>query len=249
MIDNLIKESIEHICFDKDGIIIDVHSYWNYNCKLRAEKLVENYQLDPLLVSQLMWSMGIDINSNQIKEKGPVGYHPRDVVINSIVEFLAQLNVAVTFSDISAIFEKIDTDQQAKDDYNIQLLKGVDSFLKWLKEKKILISIYTSDRRLNVEKILVNVGLANLFDTVVGGDDVTEGKPDPEGFITACNDLHVKPHHSAYVGDTVSDMVMGKRGSAAMVVGLETGLFTSSELQKKTEYTYPSMIEFNAGIQ
>ena len=234
---------------DKDGIIIDVHAYWNHNCQLRAERLVEDYQLDPSLVGQLMWSMGIDTTSGQIKGKGPVGYHPRDVVISSIVEFLARLNVAVTFSDISAMFEKIDIVQQARDDYNIQLVKGVDSFLKWLKEKKILISIYTSDRRLNAEIILVKLGLANLFDTVVGGDDVTEGKPDPEGFLTACNDLHVKPHHSAYVGDTVSDMVMGKNGNAAMVVGLETGLFTSSELQKKTEYTYPSMIEFNAEIQ
>ena len=239
---------INHICFDKDGIIIDVHAYWNYNCQLRAKQLVENYQLDPSLVGQLMWSMGIDTTSGQIKEKGPIGYHPRDVVINSIVEFLTRLNVTVTFSDISAMFEKIDIVQQARDDYNIQVLKGVDSFLKLLKEKKILISIYTSDRRLNAEKILVKAGLANLFDTVVGGDDVTEGKPDPEGFLTACNDLHVKPHHSAYVGDTVADMVMGKNGDAAMVVGLETGLFTSSELQKETKYIYPSMIELHAEI-
>jgi|TARA_Y100000310_G_scaffold79494_1_gene76170 HAD superfamily hydrolase (TIGR01549 family) len=240
---------IKHICFDKDGIIIDVHSYWHYNCQLRAEHLINNLQLDPSLIGQLLWAMGIDAKSGQIKEEGPVGYHPRDIVINSAVEFLADLNEKVTFSDISTMFMEVDSIQQAKDDYNIQLLKGVNSFLQWLEEKKILTSIYTSDRRLNAEKILDKVGLGDFFDTVVGGDDVTKGKPDPEGFLAACNEVHVHPDHSAYVGDTISDMVMGKNGGAAMVVGLETGLFASSELQKETKYSYPSMIEFNAEIQ
>jgi HAD superfamily hydrolase (TIGR01549 family) len=237
------------MCFDKDGVIIDVHAYWNHNCHLRAEYLINKLRLDNSLIGQLLGAMGIDGNSGLIKEEGPVGYHPRDIVINSIVEKLARLNVRATFFDISSMFEKIDTVQQARDDYNIQLLKGVDLFLQWLKEKKILISIYTSDRRLNAEKILDKVGLANLVDVIVGGDDVIEGKPDPEGFLTACNHLNVKPHHSAYVGDTVSDMVMGKNGDAAMVVGLESGLFSSYELQKETEYTYPSMIELHAEIE
>ena len=240
---------IKHICFDKDGIIIDVHGYWNHNCHLRAEHLVENYKLDPSMFGQLMWSMGIDTNSGRIREKGPVGYHPRDIVINNIVKFFAQLNIEAKFSDISAMFEKIDTFQQARDDYNIELLKGVKPFLKWLKEKKILISIYTSDRRLNAEKILDRVGLANIVDTIVGGDDVAKGKPDPEGFLTACNKLQIKPEHSAYVGDTISDMVMGKEGSAAMVVGLGSGLFSMSELQKETRFTYSSTIDLHAEIE
>ena len=97
--------------------------------------------------------------------------------------------------------------------------------------------------------ILDKMDLDDFVDIIVGGDDVDKDKPDPEGFLRACHKLNVKPDHSAYIGDTVSDMVMGKNGGAAMVVGLETGLFTSSELQKETEYTYPSMIEFNAEIQ
>ena len=137
----MIKESIEHICFDKDGIIIDVHGYWSYNCQLRAEYLIRKLKLDQSVIEQLLWVMGIDSKYGQIKKGGPVGYYPRDVVIDSIVEFLARLNVDGTFSDISAIFEKIDSLQQERDDYNIQLLKGVDSFLKWLKEKNILLVV------------------------------------------------------------------------------------------------------------
>ena len=237
------------MCFDKDGIIIDVHAYWNHNSHLRAEYLTNKLRLDNSLIGQLLGAMGIDGNSGLIKEEGPVGYHPREIVINSTVEFLKHYNEEVTFTEISTMFMEVDIIQQEKDDYKIKLLEGVKDCLQWLKEKEMYISVYTSDRRLNAEKILDKVGLGNLFDTVVGGDDVNAGKPDPEGFLKACNELDVNPNNSAYVGDTVSDMIMGKNGGAAMVVGLETGLFTSSELQKNTEYIYPSMIEFNVGIQ
>ena len=237
------------MCFDKDGIIIDVHAYWNHNCHLRAEYLTNKLRLDNSLIGQLLGAMGIDGNSGLIKEEGPVGYHPREIVINSTVEFLKHYNEEVTFTEISTMFMEVDIIQQEKDDYKIKLLEGVKDCLQWLKEKEMYISVYTSDRRLNAEKILDKVSLGELFDIVVGGDDVTKGKPDPDGFIKACHDLNVKPDRSAYVGDTVSDMVMGKNGGAAMVVGLETGLFSSFELQKETEYTYPSMIEFNEGIQ
>ena len=97
--------------------------------------------------------------------------------------------------------------------------------------------------------IIEKMGLSKFIDIIIGGDDVNKGKPNPEGFLKACYALKVKPDQSAYVGDTVSDMVMGKMGGAAMTIGLETGLCSLTELQKETEYTYPTMIEFNAEIQ
>ena len=158
------NSSIQHFSFDKDGIIIDVHQYWNYNCRLRAKNLINRLKLHSIGENDLLLIMGIDPKSNKIKSGGPVGYHPRDIVIDNIVEFLLHLNVDVRFSDISDIFLEIDALQQSRDDYNILLLKGVDSFLQWLKEQKVLISLYNSVRRLNSEKILDKIGLINLFD-------------------------------------------------------------------------------------
>ena len=77
----MIKESIKHFCFDKDGIIINVHAYWHYTCQLRAEYLTNNLNLDPSLIGQLLWAMGIDPKPRQIRKDGPVGYNPRNVVM------------------------------------------------------------------------------------------------------------------------------------------------------------------------
>ena len=193
--------------------------------------------------------MGIDPKSGQIRKDGPVGYHPRKIVIDHTIQFLTKVNKEISISEVSRIYEDIDTMQQKKVDFKIQLLNGVRRCFQSLMVKGLFISIYTSDRHSNAKMIIEKMGLSEFIDIIVGGDDVEKSKPNPEGFLTACHDLKMKPEHSAYVGDTVSDMVMGKRGGAATVIGLETGLFKSSELRKETKYVYPSMIELNAEIQ
>ena len=245
----MVNNAIKHLCFDKDGIIIDVHAYWHYNCQLRAKYLIDYLNLEPTLEGQLLWAMGIDSKSRKIKKDGPVGYHPRNIVINHTIEFLTKVNREISISEVSRIYGEIDTMQQKKGDFKIQLLNGVRRCFKSLRVKGILISIYTSDRHSNTNMIIEKMGLSKFIDIIVGGDDVNKGKPNPEGFLKACYALKVKPDQSAYVGDTVSDMEMGKMGGAAKTIGLETGLCSPTELQKETEYTYPTMIEFNAEIQ
>ena len=210
---------------------------------------INKFNLDPSINGPLLCAMGIDIKSKKIKKEGPVGYNTRNIVIESTVNFLRKINKQISTSEVSSIFIAVDDLQQKYQDYNVEIINGVKSCFKSLKNKGLFLSVYTSDRYINAEMILKKLCLDEFIDVIIGGDDVTEGKPDPEGFLKACNELDVKPNNSAYVGDTVSDMIMGKNGGAAMVVGLETGLFTSSELQKNTEYIYPSMIEFNVGIQ
>ena len=114
----MIKESIKHFCFDKDGIIINVHAYWHYTCQLRAEYLTNNLNLDPSLIGQLLWAMGIDPKSRQIRKDGPVGYNPRNVVIDHTVQFLTRLNKKISNSEVSRMFGDIDAIQQKRDDYN-----------------------------------------------------------------------------------------------------------------------------------
>ena len=245
----MVNNSIKHLCFDKDGIIIDVHAYWHYNCQLRAKYLIDYLNLESSLERQLLWAMGIDSKSGKIRKDGPVGYHPRNIVIDHTIQFLNKVNKEISISEVSRIYEDIDTMQQKKVDFKIKLLNGVRRCFQSLKVKGVLISIYTSDRHSNAKMIIEKMGLRKFIDIIVGGDDVNKGKPNPDGFLKACNALSVKPDQSAYIGDTVSDMVMGKMGGAAMTVGLETGLCSPTELQKETGYTYPTMIEFNAEIQ
>ena len=40
--DNYIMKNLEHLCFDKDGVLIDVHAYWQHTTEIRANHLKNN---------------------------------------------------------------------------------------------------------------------------------------------------------------------------------------------------------------
>ena len=54
----------------------------------------------------------------------------------------------------------------------------------------------------------------NWFEVILGGEDVTKNKPDPEGILTACERMGVSHDDVVYVGDAVSDMKAAKNMGA-----------------------------------
>jgi len=58
---------------------------------------------------------------------------------------------------------------------------------------KVPIAVASGGARYIVEATLKAVGLRDLFDVIVTADDVTNGKPDPEVFLKAAEQLGVAP--------------------------------------------------------
>jgi beta-phosphoglucomutase family hydrolase len=58
---------------------------------------------------------------------------------------------------------------------------------------KIPLAIVSGSPRASIEHTLKTIGLANQFDLIVGAEDYTRGKPDPEPFLTAAKLLNVAP--------------------------------------------------------
>ncbi|MHC4517354.1 MAG: HAD family hydrolase [Planctomycetota bacterium] len=70
------------------------------------------------------------------------------------------------------------------------IIEGVREFLDMLTAASIPIAICSGALRAEIELILEDAGLRNLFDVVVSAEDVTRGKPDPEGFLLALQRLN-----------------------------------------------------------
>ena len=105
---------------------------------------------------------------------------------------------------------------------DIRLFDGTLTALKKIKKAGIKIGV-ASNRRFAFRAVDA-IGLAPYVDTVVGLEDITKAKPDPEALLTAINRLQAGPSNSFYVGDTDIDM---KTAAAASVrsVGSATGFF------------------------
>ena len=54
-------------------------------------------------------------------------------------------------------------------------------------------AIVSGSPRASIESTLDKLGLRDRFTVLVGAEDYTRGKPDPEPFLTAAHQLHVQP--------------------------------------------------------
>jgi len=222
---------LTHLCFDKDGVLIDVHEYWKHTTELRADYIIKKFDLTSSDRYILINNMGINVSSGKIKKSGPVGYKPRPIIVKKVKNTLSQFSINISKNKIEKYFVELDADQQKRNDYKIKLLSGVKNFLD-INESRYKMTIFTSDRKMNALIALKNCGIENYFDLVLGGDSVNNQKPNPEGILKACSGINISPNNTAYISDTCSDLEMAESANINYKVGLLTGLGRKKELIK-----------------
>lgn len=100
-----------------------------------------------------------------------------------------------------------------------------DSTIKLIKElleKGVKVGVATSSK--NCVLILKKTGIADLFETRVDGIVSAElglkGKPEPDIFTTATDNLGVKHHRAIIVEDAVSGVQAGRKGHFGLIIGV-----------------------------
>lgn len=75
----------------------------------------------------------------------------------------------------------------------MEMLPGVRRLIEDFSRAGIKQAIASGATRIEVETILQEFGISELFDAVVACEDVVNSKPDPEPFLTAANRLGAHP--------------------------------------------------------
>jgi trehalose-phosphatase len=90
------------------------------------------------------------------------------------------------------------------------------------KREGLKVAVISSSR--NCEAVLKAVGLLDVFDAKVDGNDVAtlglSGKPAPDIFLRAAQQLGVEPDEAMVIEDAIAGVEAGCRGGFAMVVGV-----------------------------
>ncbi|HEX2965800.1 MAG TPA: HAD-IA family hydrolase [Syntrophorhabdaceae bacterium] len=89
-----------------------------------------------------------------------------------------------------------------------------------LREKGQKLGIVSTKFRYRIEDILRRHNLQDLFDIIIGGEDVVTHKPDPEGLNQALTILDCSPAEALYVGDSVVDAETANRAHVSFVAVL-----------------------------
>ena len=86
---------------------------------------------------------------------------------------------------------------------DVAVLPGVIKLLGELKAGGILLAVGTSARRNMTLKVLEEGGLAEYFEVVVAIDDVENGKPAPDIFLSAAAKMSVHPEKCVVFEDSI----------------------------------------------
>ena len=87
---------------------------------------------------------------------------------------------------------------------------GVSETLRLLKNAGFKMAIVSTKRNSMIMKGLQLMAAEDLFDTVVGLDDVQNAKPHPEPLLLAMERLNSTPEESMMIGDNIHDILGGK---------------------------------------
>lgn len=112
---------------------------------------------------------------------------------------------------------------------NTRLFPETLRVLRTLKERGAKIGIISTKYRFRIHDTLDQHLPADFLDIVVGGEDVSRAKPDPEGLLYAIRQLGVKKKHVLYIGDSTVDAETAQAAGVDFA-GVTHGVTTADEL-------------------
>jgi HAD superfamily hydrolase (TIGR01509 family) len=113
---------------------------------------------------------------------------------------------------------------------HLQSFPGVIPLLTCLRDRGYRLALASSGDRVKVAFGMQALKLNGTFETIVSGDDVTHGKPDPEIYITAAQRLGVAPVACVAIEDAPAGVEAAKRAGMRCIA--VTNSVPCDQLQK-----------------
>ncbi len=92
----------------------------------------------------------------------------------------------------------------------IRPFPGAIDLIRKLSENGVRMALVTSTPARNIKAVLGGLGIIDLFQTVISGEDVKQGKPAPEGYLLAAERLGVSPENCVVIEDSTPGVSAAK---------------------------------------
>lgn len=192
---------VDAVVFDKDGTLIDLHASWGPPALTWLEAVGGG---DDRMRDVLADRLGFDLPNGRLV---PDGVFAAGTLAQIGSETLAALrgqgwDDARVRATISRAREAVAVAIESTPPVTLADLPALFGELAAVGVGR---AVLTSDDREPTLDFLRRAGVGHLVDTVVGGDEVANPKPHPEGLALVMAALAVRPDRVLMVGDSLAD--------------------------------------------
>lgn len=181
--ETFMKEKIEAVVFDMDGVIFDSEKVY----RMMERRAFEKYGLPLDMVDPFCERIagGTKVTNRRHFEEmfgTDIDYLEFRECVNSGVDVYGR-------------------------DPGFDVKPGIRELLRYLKDSGIRVGLATSTASDRAEYHLKRHGLYDFFDEIVYGNMVTRGKPFPDIFLKACEKLGTAPEHTMGIEDSINGIL------------------------------------------
>ena len=206
------------IIFDMDGVIYDISEA----IKKAVDDSVEKYDMNvnPDEVMEEIAHLIEEIQNYPVPKILLNSYDLLKVKFLEGISFFKKLRIAIF------MFNQFNKYKEAES----TIFKGIDDLISKL-AKNVKLAILTNNKSQYAEEVLEKFNLSNYFSTIVGFNDVSEVKPNPEGILKILDKWNLKPKDAIFIGDMTTDIEAGKAANVTTIC-VASGLAQKETLKK-----------------
>jgi phosphoglycolate phosphatase len=233
----------ELVIFDMTGTLIDVKARLHARARSRAQVLGELVG-DEAVFNWAKLS-GVNLGTWETDEDGPLAKAPRreDLIVAALAIYLTGRRWEKARELAKEAYDE--ADKKLTTSYKPALFKGIEDALRNLKAGGMKLAIATNDRHADAEEAMKAMGVQDLFDVVVGADEVENPKPSPDMILLACERCDCPPSGTVYVGDQPSDLRAGRAAGVGAVIAVSPKAESSPEFRALADVVIKSVSDLH----
>ncbi len=105
---------------------------------------------------------------------------------------------------------------------HIRAYPGVIELIESVQQARFKMALVSSTPIENINLITETMGIKKYFSVILSGEDVTAGKPDPQGYLMAAKKLSVKSNDCLVIEDAAVGVEAAKRGGMKCIAVTNT---------------------------
>jgi beta-phosphoglucomutase len=180
---------LQAVIFDMDGVIVDSHP-----------------------IHRKAWSRFLELQGKPARDADLnfiMDGRKRDEILRHFLGDLSDEEVLILGHEKEQLFR-----EEAGD---LRTINGLVGFVEELAKVPVKMGVASSGSASRVNYILNAIGLRKYFATVITGDHVPLGKPDPMIFRLACDHLCARPTETLVFEDSISGVRAAKAAGTTCV--------------------------------